>query len=305
MRESARRARPSAERLRLSRRRERRRRRDDLRVHGAIFVVALAAAPLRRRSRGRASRCGTGTTTTSARAHRRGARLLRRRDVDGQSVWHPWCHYPVGYSGFSAAFYACSARARTSPPSRTRVVGALLVAVVHRLARDALTPRARADRRRCSSRCTRARPLLARSLMTEPLAALARARRRGSSSRGCASATRPCAAAGARGRGVVARPRDARAPAERCSARRSSRSRSLAPRSRCAGWPRSARPHGARRCDPSPLARRAAVDRAQLPRDGRLRARHHERAAGTSRSARSRARPAASRRCARPTDAPR
>ena len=24
---------------------------------------------------------------------------------DGHLVWHPWCHYPVGYSGFLAAFY--------------------------------------------------------------------------------------------------------------------------------------------------------------------------------------------------------
>jgi hypothetical protein len=25
--------------------------------------------------------------------------------VGGQLVWHPWCHYPVGYSAFLAAFY--------------------------------------------------------------------------------------------------------------------------------------------------------------------------------------------------------
>ena len=27
------------------------------------------------------------------------------RMIDGHAVWHPWCHYPVGYSGYLAAFY--------------------------------------------------------------------------------------------------------------------------------------------------------------------------------------------------------
>src|SRR5579871_4727569 len=26
--------------------------------------------------------------------------------IDGRTVWHPWCHYPVGYSAFLAIFYA-------------------------------------------------------------------------------------------------------------------------------------------------------------------------------------------------------
>src|SRR5215475_5364974 len=25
--------------------------------------------------------------------------------IGGQTVWHPWCHYPVGYSGFLGAVY--------------------------------------------------------------------------------------------------------------------------------------------------------------------------------------------------------
>ena len=27
------------------------------------------------------------------------------RVVDGRVEWHPWCHYPVGYSAWLAAFY--------------------------------------------------------------------------------------------------------------------------------------------------------------------------------------------------------
>src|SRR5689334_14100659 len=25
--------------------------------------------------------------------------------IGGQTVWHPWCHYPVGYSGFLGIVY--------------------------------------------------------------------------------------------------------------------------------------------------------------------------------------------------------
>ena len=43
------------------------------------------------------------------------------RTVAGGLVWHPWCHYPVGYSAFLAAllprFWAPATR---SPPSPTR-----------------------------------------------------------------------------------------------------------------------------------------------------------------------------------------
>jgi hypothetical protein len=42
---------------------------------------------------------------------------------DGHPVWHPWCHYPVGYSAYLGAFYkhstSSSERSGRSRTSRT------------------------------------------------------------------------------------------------------------------------------------------------------------------------------------------
>ena len=36
--------------------------------------------------------------------------------IAGHPVWHPWCHYPVGYSAFLGAFYwLFGAGSRTGP----------------------------------------------------------------------------------------------------------------------------------------------------------------------------------------------
>ncbi|HTJ81182.1 MAG TPA: glycosyltransferase family 39 protein, partial [Polyangiaceae bacterium] len=55
--------------------------------------------------------------------------------------WHPWCHYPVGYSGFLAVFY----RLFGAKPAVAVVVQALVLAAtasfVHRLARSFLSHR--------------------------------------------------------------------------------------------------------------------------------------------------------------------
>lgn len=61
------------------------------------------------------------------------------------TVWHPWCHYPVGYSGFLALVYEIFGARPIAGTVANAVVGAGLAAVVHRLARRALSPwRARA-----------------------------------------------------------------------------------------------------------------------------------------------------------------
>src|SRR5690349_16792079 len=57
--------------------------------------------------------------------------------INGVKQWHPWCHYPVGYSGFLGALYSLFGSSPHTATVANAVVGALLVAVVHRLARYA------------------------------------------------------------------------------------------------------------------------------------------------------------------------
>lgn len=57
----------------------------------------------------------------------------------GVPVWRPWCHYPVGYSGFLALAYRLFGDGIRTAPLANAVVGALLAAVVHRLALRAMT----------------------------------------------------------------------------------------------------------------------------------------------------------------------
>lgn len=86
-------------------------------------------------------------------------------------VWQPWCHYPVGYSGFLGAVYAIVGRGPHVGPLANAVVGAVLAAVVHRLALRVTTPR----RALVAGLVTAlAPPLVVYTplLMTEPLAAL-------------------------------------------------------------------------------------------------------------------------------------
>lgn len=91
--------------------------------------------------------------------------------IGGRTVWHPWCHYPVGYSGFLALFYALFGAGPRTGPVVNAVVGALTVVVVHRLARYATTPL----RARIAGAIAAVHPgLIAYTalLMTEPLAGL-------------------------------------------------------------------------------------------------------------------------------------
>lgn len=91
--------------------------------------------------------------------------------IDGRAIWHPWCHYPVGYSGFLGAVYRVFGQGPHVATIANAILGALLAAVVHRLARYATTP----GRARVAAMLTALSPGLivyAALLMTEPLAAL-------------------------------------------------------------------------------------------------------------------------------------
>jgi 4-amino-4-deoxy-L-arabinose transferase-like glycosyltransferase len=89
--------------------------------------------------------------------------------INGVTVWHPWCHYPVGYSGFLALFYRLFGPGPHVGPLANAVVGALTAVIVHRLALTATT----ATRARIAGALTAVNPgLIAYTalLMTEPLA---------------------------------------------------------------------------------------------------------------------------------------
>jgi 4-amino-4-deoxy-L-arabinose transferase-like glycosyltransferase len=60
--------------------------------------------------------------------------------INGVPVWKPWCHYPVGYSGFLGGLYKVFGSGLLTAPIANAVVGALTVALVHRLALTWLSP---------------------------------------------------------------------------------------------------------------------------------------------------------------------
>jgi len=91
--------------------------------------------------------------------------------VAGQTVWHPWCHYPVGYSGFLGIIYRIFGSGQAVAPVANAITGALLAVVVHRLARRATSPL----RARVAGILAALSPgliIYAALLMTEPLAGL-------------------------------------------------------------------------------------------------------------------------------------
>ncbi|HEV8246596.1 MAG TPA: glycosyltransferase family 39 protein [Polyangiaceae bacterium] len=57
----------------------------------------------------------------------------------GVPIWKPWTHYPVGYSGLLALFYRLFGSGLLVAPLVNAVAGAVLVLLVHRLARYCLT----------------------------------------------------------------------------------------------------------------------------------------------------------------------
>jgi hypothetical protein len=89
----------------------------------------------------------------------------------GDQVFHPWCHYPVGYSGFLAFFYRLFGDAASVATTANALVGAATVSCVHRLGLGFLSP----WRALVAGLCCALHPglvLYAGLLMTEPLAAL-------------------------------------------------------------------------------------------------------------------------------------
>ena len=86
-------------------------------------------------------------------------------------VWHPWCHYPVGYSAYLAAFYFVLGASPTVGTAAGALAGAVTAAVVHRLALTFLGP-ARALVAGLACALHPGLVLYSAVLMTEPLAAL-------------------------------------------------------------------------------------------------------------------------------------
>lgn len=93
------------------------------------------------------------------------------RMVDGHPVWHPWCHYPVGYSAFLAAFYRAFGSSHALAGVANALVGAAMAVATWELARHALTE----GRARVAGLLVALHPgliLYAALVMSEPLAAL-------------------------------------------------------------------------------------------------------------------------------------
>ncbi len=91
--------------------------------------------------------------------------------IAGQTVWHPWCHYPVGYSAFLAFAYRLFGATHATAAVANAVTGAALAVVTWLLAREALS----SWRSRVAGFLVALHPgmiLYAALVMTEPLAAL-------------------------------------------------------------------------------------------------------------------------------------
>jgi 4-amino-4-deoxy-L-arabinose transferase-like glycosyltransferase len=91
--------------------------------------------------------------------------------VGGQTVWHPWCHYPVGYSAFLALFYRFLGASHAAAAIVDSLTGAGLAVMTWLLAREGLSR----SRARIAGLIVALHPgmiVYAALVMTEPLAAL-------------------------------------------------------------------------------------------------------------------------------------
>ena len=89
----------------------------------------------------------------------------------GMLVWHPWCHYPVGYSAFLGAFYKLLGSSHAVAAVANSLVGAALAVATWGLARLAFSE----TRARFAGTLVALHPgliLYAALVMSEPLAAL-------------------------------------------------------------------------------------------------------------------------------------
>jgi hypothetical protein len=90
---------------------------------------------------------------------------------NGVVTWHPWAHYPVGYSALLGAVYRIAGGGLSVGPVVNAVTGTLLVVVVHRLSLRGLT----VNRARLAAALTALHPGLivySAVLMNEVLSAL-------------------------------------------------------------------------------------------------------------------------------------
>ena len=91
--------------------------------------------------------------------------------VDGVPAWHPWCHYPVGYSGFLGVFYRVFGSSTHTAAVVNAVVGALLAVATFALAAGIMST----WRARIAGLLVALHPgliLYSALVMSEPLAAL-------------------------------------------------------------------------------------------------------------------------------------
>ncbi len=90
--------------------------------------------------------------------------------IDGQTVWKPWTHYPVGYSAFLGFVYRLFDSGIEVAPLANALVGTLTVVAIYRLARYYLSE---TRARWAGALCALHPGLIAYSavVMTEPLAA--------------------------------------------------------------------------------------------------------------------------------------
>jgi 4-amino-4-deoxy-L-arabinose transferase-like glycosyltransferase len=91
--------------------------------------------------------------------------------IAGRVIWHPWCHYPVGYSAVLAFFYKLLGPGAHAAALLDALAGAGLAVVTWALARHGLSER----RARAAGLAVALHPgliLYAALVMTEPLAAL-------------------------------------------------------------------------------------------------------------------------------------
>jgi hypothetical protein len=91
--------------------------------------------------------------------------------VGGQTVWHPWCHYPVGYSAYLSLFYRVLGASNAVAAVVDAMTGAALAVVTWLLAREGLSR----GRARVAGLLVALHPgmiLYAALVMTEPLSAL-------------------------------------------------------------------------------------------------------------------------------------
>ncbi len=111
-----------------------------------LFAVALFAAAFALRFL--AARALAGEPVWDGHYYDFGARRIAEghgysddRVVAGNVEWHPWCHYPVGYSAFLAAFYRVLGTHAWALHLANALTGALVAVVAWLLGREALTKR--------------------------------------------------------------------------------------------------------------------------------------------------------------------